>query len=206
MISLELSVDELPSIWRSIIGVSLFQLELGLKDTKVLKYTPSIAAAAAVSNSIQRHLHVMISSNDNVSHQSSLDHQAEISRLRDLVYRIEMALKVSFEYDNNILTLRGMFLDLWRSNHSHIACDLHKAATSPPPLTQPNTTVNSTAGKRGQKMYRKQPFREMSLMGNKQEQINNHKMYEKKTKKLMIPLQSRSARPLRACNVHRNIR
>jgi hypothetical protein len=105
-------------IWESLQDLAYFQAELALNNSMISRYTPSIIAVSAVSNSIHRHL---ISNLPQMSKESKGLRTPVVDKIKLLLYRIEKSLEISYEFDERVITTRGLLtnqlMEIWRRNN-----------------------------------------------------------------------------------------
>ena len=86
---------------------SKLQLQLGSLDMELLQYPPSIVAAAALSNAVHNHLTTLLPNRSQSQTQSFQIYQKCVSKMRDIIFRMEKALQISIESDQRLVFLRS---------------------------------------------------------------------------------------------------
>jgi hypothetical protein len=100
------SFEDISYVRDSLIETSKFQAQLGSLDPEVLRYPPSIIAAAALSNAVHRHLLAFLPNKTRNQSHSFPTQQQSIGKMRDLMNRMEKALQISLESDQRLVSLR----------------------------------------------------------------------------------------------------
>ena len=104
---LQLAQDFDDELLLSILNLSKYQLDLISLDSRVLRFPPSLIAAAATSNSIHRHLLKLIPQKGDKS-RTCASHKKDVEQMRLLMYRMEEALKLSLEFDHRLTFIRNL--------------------------------------------------------------------------------------------------
>lgn len=105
------------SLWESLRNLAFFQAELALSTKGTNRYPPSVIALCAVSNSIHRHLFCQEHMNEG---RELNQHLMMKDMLSTIIRQIEGSLQISYEFDERIITLKGLLtkqiMKFWRES------------------------------------------------------------------------------------------
>ena len=101
--------------WNSLQELAYFQAQLALSNPIASRYAQSIIAAAAVTNSVHRHLTSSLTQISNFLDVTALD------TIKSLLFKMEKSLEMSYQFDERIITIRGLLtndlMECWRHNY-----------------------------------------------------------------------------------------